>query len=119
MISSASWVGLSIMATDLQDLGRRLVGRWTTEATHPAVPRTVISGSSQLEWLEGEQFLVYRTHYDHADFPDAISIIGDTDGLHMHYFDTRGVYRLFTLTVSADGWRSRWASTATQPSRSA
>ena len=22
----------------------------------------------------------------------------------MHYFDTRGVYRLFTLTVSADGW---------------
>jgi hypothetical protein len=92
------------MNTDLQSLGRRLVGRWTTEATHPAVPGTVISGSSQVEWLEGERFLIYRTQYDHADFPDAISIIGDTDGLHMHYFDSRGVKRLFELTVADDGW---------------
>ena len=92
------------MNTEIHILGQRLVGEWTTEATHPAVPGTIISGSSQVEWLEGEQFVIYRTHYDHPDFPDAISIIGDTDGLHMHYFDTRGVYRLFELTVSADGW---------------
>lgn len=92
------------MNTDLQSLGRRLVGRWTTEGTHPAVPGTVISGSSQVEWLEGERFLIYRTQYEHADFPDAISIIGDTDGLHMHYFDSRGVHRLFELTVADDGW---------------
>jgi hypothetical protein len=92
------------MNTDLQNLGRRLVGQWTTEATHPAVPGTVISGSSQVEWLEGERFVIYKTHYDHPDFPDAISIIGDTDGLHMHYFDVRGVYRLFELTVTAGGW---------------
>ena len=92
------------MSNDLDNLGRRLVGRWTTEATHPAVPGTIIAGSSQFEWLDGEQFLIYRTHYDHPDFPDAISIIGDTDGLQMHYFDTRGVYRLFELTVSEEGW---------------
>jgi hypothetical protein len=92
------------MDSDLQSLGRRLVGRWTTEATHPAIPGTVISGSSQVEWLDGERFVIYRTHYDHPDFPDAISIIGDTEGLRMHYFDTRGVYRLFELTVAADGW---------------
>ena len=42
------------MNAELQSLGRRLVGRWTTEATHPALPGTVISGSSQVEWLEGE-----------------------------------------------------------------
>jgi hypothetical protein len=93
-----------IVNTDLQNLGRRLVGRWATEATHPAVPGTVIAGSSQVEWLEGERFLIYRTHYDHPDFPDALSIIGDTGGLRMHYFDIRGVYRLFELTVAADGW---------------
>ena len=95
---------LAIMNTDLQSLGRRLVGRWTTEATHPAVPGTVIAGSGDVEWFEGERFLIYRTHYDHPDFPDAISIIGDTGGLHMHYFDTRDVYRLFELTVAAEGW---------------
>jgi hypothetical protein len=92
------------MNTDLQNLGRRLVGRWTIEATHPAVPGTVISGSSEIEWFEGQHFLIYRLHYDHPDFPDAISIIGDTDGLQMHYFDVRGVHRLFQLTVADDGW---------------
>jgi hypothetical protein len=92
------------MNSELQSLGRRLVGRWTTEATHRAMPGTVISGSSRFEWLEGERFLIFRSHYDHADIPDAISIIGDTDGLHMHYFDSRGVRRLFELTVTDDGW---------------
>jgi hypothetical protein len=92
------------VATEIQKLGGRLVGRWTTEATHPAVPGTIIRGSSHAEWLEGERFLIYRTHYDHADFPDALSVIGETDGLQMHYFDTRGVYRLFDVTVAAGGW---------------
>src|SRR5437763_12614707 len=92
------------MNADLPSLGRRLVGEWTTEATHPAVPGTIIPGASHFEWLEGEQFLIFRTHYDHADFPDAISIIGDTDGLRMNYYDSRGVYRLYEATVAADGW---------------
>jgi hypothetical protein len=93
-----------MMDSELQNLGRRLVGHWTTEATHPEMPGTVISGSSHFEWLEGERFLIFRSHYDHPDIPDAISIIGDTDGFHMHYFDSRGVHRLFELTMSDDGW---------------
>ncbi|HEX3542435.1 MAG TPA: hypothetical protein VHT75_18545 [Acidimicrobiales bacterium] len=93
-----------IMRTDLQQLGGPLVGRWIAEATHPAFPGTVISGSSDVEWLEGEQFLIQRSHYDHPDFPDTISVIGDTDGLHLHYFDSRGVYRIYEVTVAADGW---------------
>jgi hypothetical protein len=92
------------MKNDLENLGRRLVGSWSTDATHPAMPGTIIFGSSQFEWLDGKQFLIYRTHYDHPDFPDAISIIGDTDRLQMHYFDSRGVHRLFQLTVSEEGW---------------
>jgi hypothetical protein len=50
-----------IMDSELQQLGRRLVGQWTTEATHPELPGTVISGLSQVEWLEGEQFLIFLT----------------------------------------------------------
>lgn len=82
------------MSADLSGLGERLVGRWTTEATHPAVPATVVRGWSDIEWLEGERFLIFRSGNDHPDFPDSISIIGDTDGLHMHYFDSRGVHRV-------------------------
>jgi hypothetical protein len=89
------------MSSDLTDLGRRFVGSWTTDATHPMLPGETISGSSEVEWMEGERFLVYRTHFDHPDFPDALAVLGDT---HLHYFDTRGVYRLFELTITPDGW---------------
>jgi hypothetical protein len=89
---------------DVQALGRRLVGEWTTEATHPAVPGTVVHGTASVEWLEGERFLILRSRSDHPDFPDSISIIGDTDGLRMHYFDSRGIHRIYELTVTNDGW---------------
>jgi hypothetical protein len=89
---------------DLQSLGQRLAGRWTTEATHPGLAGTVVRGSSEAEWLAGERFLIYRSTYDHPDIPDAISIIGDTDGLQMHYFDTRGVHRILDVTVNQEGW---------------
>jgi len=92
------------MNADLQNLGRRLVGRWTTEAAHSGLPGAIVSGSSEIERLEGEQFLIYRSSYDHPDIPDSIAIIGDTDGLHMHYFDTRGVYRMLKVTVTGEGW---------------
>jgi hypothetical protein len=89
---------------DLESLGRRLIGEWTTEATHPFFPGTVVHGTASVEWLEGERFLIFRARSDHSDFPDSISIIGDTDGLRMHYFDSRGVHRIYVLSVSDDGW---------------
>jgi hypothetical protein len=92
------------VSADLERLGRRLVGVWTTEATHPAVPGTTVSGTADVQWLEGERFLIFRSQNDHPDFPDSISIIGDTDGLRWHYFDSRGVHRILELRVTDDGW---------------
>jgi len=77
-----------------------LIGEWTTEATHPMLPSTVVHGRSTFEWLEGERFLIVRARSDHPDFPDSISIIGDTGGLRMHYFDSRGVARIYELTLN-------------------
>jgi len=94
------------MESDLQRLGRRLVGTWATEATHPLLPGALIRGSSEIEWLDGERFLVYRSGHDHPDIPNAISIIGDTDGLRMHYFDSRGVSRIYEATVTEEGWET-------------
>jgi hypothetical protein len=54
----------------------RLVGTWTTAATHPAVPGVVVHGTAVIEWLEGERFLMHRARTDHPDFPDALSVIG-------------------------------------------
>lgn len=100
----------------------RLVGQWTTEATHPAMPGVVVHGTVSIEWLEGEQFLIHRSRCEHADFPDSISIIGftgqdratgDTEKkraaasspLSMHYFDSRGVFRVYDVVIDDATWR--------------
>jgi hypothetical protein len=79
------------------------VGEWETEATHPMLPDTVVPGRISVEWLEGERFLLHRARNEHPDFPDSISVIGETeegaDNLTMHYFDSRGVFRVYGLSA--------------------
>jgi hypothetical protein len=111
------------MITDptLARLGR-LVGRWTTEATHPLIPGVVVHGTANIEWLEGERFLTIRARVDHPDFPDSLSVIGNfehdrvdgatrsvpedaTTSMRMHYFDSRGVFRLYDASIDDAAWR--------------
>ena len=88
--------------------GRWLVGSWATEATHPGMPGTVVSGEATFEWLADQHVLIHRTHYDHPQLPDAVAVIGVVDGeLSMHYFDVRGVHRVFTVAIDASTWRYR------------
>jgi hypothetical protein len=100
----------------------RLVGTWTTEAKHPAMPGVVVHGTVIVEWLEGKRFLLHRANSDHPDFPDSISIIGMTDSdrvdpsqgglaaagdseLRMHYYDSRGVFREYVVSIDDTSWR--------------
>ena len=101
-----------------------LMDRWTTEATHPAMPGVVVRGTATVEWLEGERFLTLRSRTDHSDFSNFLAVIGDmgpdrvgsADGaipsdadasrLRMHYFDSRGVFRVYE--VSMDRIARRW-----------
>jgi hypothetical protein len=85
-----------------------LMGDWTTEATHPAFPGVVVSGRASFEWLEGEHFVIHRSEADHPDFPNSLSIIGAAEErLAMHYFDSRGVQRVYGLSMS-DGVLRIW-----------
>jgi hypothetical protein len=101
----------------------RLVGTWALEATHPALPGVVVHGTASVEWLEGGQFLIHRARTDREDFPDSISILGFTERdrvdpgpspvpsttstprLCMHYFDSRGVFRVYEVSFDAASWR--------------
>jgi hypothetical protein len=99
----------------------QLVGTWTTEATHPAYPGVVVRGNAVIGWWEGERFLIHRARNEHPDFPDAISIIGITERdradeapdtapaaqsrLSMHYFDSRGVFRVYQASVDDQALR--------------
>lgn len=85
---------------------QRLVGTWATEATHPGLPGTVVRGQATFEWLDDQRFLIQRSHYDHPQIPDAIAVTGILDGKPtMHYFDPRGVHRVFAVDMTADTWR--------------
>ena len=43
---------------------------------------------------------------DHPEIPDAITIIGATDGQpSMHYFDSRGVHRVYAASLDQATWR--------------
>lgn len=99
----------------------RLVGTWTTEATHPAVSGVVVHGKATVEWLEGRRFLIVRAVTDHPQFPDSLSVIGQSDTdrvdrgdsgttgvnapLTMHYFDSRGVCRTYETAIDEKTWR--------------
>lgn len=97
----------------------QLIGTWNTEATHPELPDVVVHGTVVVEWLEGERFLIHRARNDHPEFPDSISIIGHTgrdrvegdapaagdSPLQMHYFDSRGVSRVYQASLDEMTWR--------------
>jgi hypothetical protein len=83
-----------------------LVGAWQLEATHPMLPSAIVRGTAEFEWLEGERFLLQRTRNDHPEFPDSLIVFGsDDDGLSMDYFDSRGVHRIYQVSMSDGVWK--------------
>jgi hypothetical protein len=88
------------------ELLRALTGNWTTEGSHPLLPAAVLRGRATFEWLDGGRFLIWRSHCDHPEIPDAVAVIGVTDDrLSMHYFDTRGVFRVYSVDAVPGLWR--------------
>ncbi len=84
----------------------RFIGSWETEGAHPMLPGEAIRGTSTFEWLDGRRFVIWRSQYEHPQIPDAITLIGVTDGqLSMHYFDERGVYRVYAASLDQGTWR--------------
>ena len=77
-----------------------LIGEWHGEGELPIEPPLKMSTETMIERL-GE-FVVIRSVGEPADLPDNISIVGgapDGEPQPMHYFDSRGVKRLFLMTL--------------------
>lgn len=84
-----------------------LIGRWDVEVTHPDVPAGRGTGTMMVEWGPGGRFLMQRTRPDHPDFPDSLCVIGwdeDAGGYLQYYFDSRGVRRVYRMTLSPGTW---------------
>jgi hypothetical protein len=86
-----------------------LVGDWTMEARPPDdSPWRGGLGRVHFAWLEGEEFLIQRWTFEVPVVPDGIAIIGADDegrGLRQHYFDSRGVHRVYELSLVEGVWK--------------
>jgi hypothetical protein len=88
------------------------VGEWRMDASLPDAP----VGGAVFEWLAGEQFLVQRWGFPHPAALDGIdgvdfggiSLIGlDRGGqaFVQHYFDSRGVARVYRMSFTDGVWK--------------
>ncbi len=86
-----------------------LVGEWSMAARFEHLPAVDGDARVVFEWLPGEQFLVERWSIAVPEAPDGIAIIGvdpsDQDRCLQHYFDSRGVARVYNMTLVNRVWK--------------
>jgi hypothetical protein len=85
-----------------------LVGEWTMEAGPPGGPPWPGQARASFEWLEGRTFLIERWTVELPEAPDGIALIGagdDADSFRQHYFDSRGVHRIYEMTIRNGVWK--------------
>ena len=86
-----------------------LIGEWRVDVVHVRNPAEVLHGRASFEWWPaGERtFVLERWSMEHPDFPDSINILGATRSggeLAVHYFDTRGVHRVYDMALKDAVW---------------
>ena len=85
------------------------VGEWKILAALGDGPPADIGARASFEWLPGERFLVERWQVPVPEAPDGIAIIGadpESEGHYLqHYFDSRGVARVYKMSVEDGVWK--------------
>jgi hypothetical protein len=77
------------------------VGEWIAQVEVPGAP----PGRSVFEWDLRGTVLVERALSPLPEYPDGLMIITPTaDGYLQHYFDSRGVARLYRMTLTDRTW---------------
>jgi hypothetical protein len=92
------------------------VGEWVLEARFPGEggqpQRSGTAGDgprvrSWFEWALGRQFLLQRTEVPIPDAPDSLAIVSvdlETCAYTQHYYDSRGVARVYAMTLGDGVW---------------
>jgi hypothetical protein len=96
------------MADDLRDARdlERFIGEWEVDFQLPGTP--AMPGRTTFEWLLGRRFVLQRSNADHPDAPSTHAVVAADhrrdDGYLQHYFDSRGVVRLYEMDVDGAEW---------------
>jgi hypothetical protein len=84
----------------------RLIGDWDAAGEVPADPPVRLTLRTTIERLG--TFVVMRSVGEPAENPDSLSVIGGAPNAApqpMHYFDSRGVQRLYLTAIEGATWR--------------
>jgi hypothetical protein len=90
------------------------VGEWVMEARFPGgqpAPSSAAGESprahSRFEWTLDRQFLLQRTEISIPGAPDSMTIVStdqETGAYTQHYYDSRGVARLYAMSLADGVW---------------
>jgi hypothetical protein len=89
-----------------EELGA-FVGEWSIEVEAPWAPAGDTGARVTWELIEGGRFLVQRWHIPVPEAPDGLAVIGWDEGRGtylQHYFDTRGVARVYEMVLESGVW---------------
>src|SRR4051794_11146782 len=85
-----------------------LVGGWSIAVDFPgAPPPGDIGARSTFEWILDRRFLLQRSEVPVPEAPNGHQIVGydpSTGGYTQHYFDSRGIARLYAMTFEDGVW---------------
>jgi hypothetical protein len=86
-----------------------LVGEWIITVDFGGAPSGDIGARMRFDWLPGERFLIQRWEVPVPEAPDGIAVIGaDPEregGFLQHYFDSRGVARVYKMSFDDGVWK--------------
>ena len=84
-----------------------LVGEWSLDPRFSFPVPDDVTGRVVFEWMKGGRFLIERWEVSLPEAPDGIAIIGQNesgDGYRQHYFDSRGVARVYRMGFDEGTW---------------
>jgi hypothetical protein len=88
-------------------------GEWVMEARFPGEPAPSNGAGgdpmarSRFEWALDRQFLLQRTEIAISEAPDSLAIVSvdlETGAYTQHYYDSRGVARLYAMGLADGVW---------------
>ena len=89
-----------------------LIGEWSAAIVPPGQERPAglpdIGARVTFEWMGDKAFVLERSTVPIPEVPDGLAVIGWDDGrgtFLQHYFDERGVARVYEMTFEDSVWR--------------
>src|SRR5580658_3540606 len=90
------------------------IGDWVLEARFPGIQAAPSSAAdegpqvrSRFEWALDQQFLLQRTEVPVPGVPSSLTIVSvnpETGAYTQHYYDSRGVVRLYAMSLADGVW---------------